>query len=140
MMWEETTVPAVRRGERVTSLVRFTTNGVCAVEITVDDVDSRGEGPDLFEALAQARRGLEAEDLLVGCNGARRDVFPSAMQRQAGFARRAYVLTMPRTTARPEVVDIFASASELSALATVDAQRAWFDRWRQSRPVEEGSR
>lgn len=139
MIWEDTTVPAVRGGEMLTSLVRFTTDGVCAVEITVDDVDSRGEGPDLFEALAQARRGLEAEDVLVGCNGARQDVFPSAMQRQAGWARRAYVLTMPRTTARPPAVDIFAAAPELSALATVNAQRAWFDRWRQSRPVEGGS-
>jgi len=54
VIWEEITVPAVGSGgERLTALVRFTTDGVCVVEITVDDVDSRGDGPDLFEALAQ---------------------------------------------------------------------------------------
>jgi hypothetical protein len=58
------------------------------------------------------------------------------MQRQAGFARRAYVLTMPRSTVRPAVVDIFAAAPDLSVLATVDAQRAWFDKWRRSPPAE----
>ena len=139
MTWEEATVPAVRGGELVTSHVRFTMDDVCVVEVKVGDVDSRGEGPDLFEALAQARRGLEAQDVLLGCNGARCDVFPSAMQRQAGWGRRAYVLTMPRTTARLAVVDIFAVAPELSELATVDAQRAWFGRWRQSGPAEGGS-
>jgi hypothetical protein len=132
--WEETTVPAVRGGELVTSHVRFTTDDLCAVEIRVGDVDSRGEGSDLFEALAQARRGLEAQDVLLGCNGGRRDVFPSAMQRQAGLGRTAYVLTTPRTSARLPVVDIFAAAPDLSELATVDAQRAWFDKWRQSGP------
>jgi hypothetical protein len=93
----------------------------------------------LFEALAPARRGLEAQDLLLGCNGARRDLFLSAMQRQAGWVRRAYVLTMPRTSARLPVVDIFAAAPDLSELATVDAQRAWFDKWRQRGPAEGGS-
>ena len=132
MTWEEVTVPAVRDGELVTSHVRFATGDACVVEVKVGDVDSRGEGSDLFEALVQARRGLEAQDVLLGCNGARRDVFPSAMQRQAAWGRRAYVLTVPRTTARLPVVDIFAAAPELSALSTVDEQRAWFDRWRES--------
>lgn len=139
MTWEEATVPVVRGGELVISHVRFTMDDVCVVEVQVGDIDSRGGGPDLFEALAQARRGLEAQGVLLGCNGARRDVFPSAMQRQTGWGRRAYVLTMPRTTARLPVVDIFVPAPELSTLATVDAQRAWFDRWRQSTPTEGGS-
>jgi hypothetical protein len=138
-MWEEAEVPAVRGGELAASHVRFASGDMCVVEVKVGDVDSRGEGPDLFEALVRARRGLEAHDVLLGCNGARRDVFPSAMQRQAAGGRRAYVLTMPRTTARPPVVDIFAPAPELSALATVDEQRAWFDRWRESGPGEGGS-
>ena len=134
-------VPAIRGDERLASRIRFAVDDVCVVEIRVgDDINARGEGPDLFEALVSARRELEARDVLIGCNGARRDVFPSAMLRQAAQGRRAYVLSMPRTTARPPTVDIFAAAPDLSAVATVDEQRAWFDRWLQSGPAEGESR
>jgi len=136
---EDVIVPALSGGEVVRSRVRFTAGDVCVVEVEVGDTNARGEAGDLFEALAQARRGLEAQDVLLGCNGARRDVFPSAMQRQTGWARRAYVLAIPRTTGRPPVVDIFAAAPESSVLATVDEQRAWFDRWRHIPSEERGS-
>ena len=140
MTWEEVNVPAVRGGRLVTSRVRFAVGDACVVEVSVgDDIDARGEGPDLFEALASARRQLEVRDVLVGCNGARRDVFPSAMLRQATGGRRAYVLAVPRTAARPPAVDIFAPAPDMSALATVDEQRVWFDRWRQTGPSEGGA-
>ena len=140
MTWEEIMVPAVRGGKLVTSRVRFVAGDVCVVEVGVgDDIDARGEGPDLFEALVVARRELEAHGVLVGCNGARRDVFPSAMLRQAAGGRRAYVLSVPRTAARPPTVDIFAPAPDTSALASVDEQRAWFDRWLETGPGERGS-
>jgi hypothetical protein len=140
MTWEEVMVPAIRGDERLTSRIRFAIDDVCLVEVWVgDDIGARGEGPDLFEALVSARRELEAHDVLVGCNGARRDVFPSPMLRQAVRGRRAYVLTLPRTTARPPTVDVFAAAPDLTVLATVDEQRAWFDRWRQSGLAEGGS-
>jgi hypothetical protein len=52
MTWDEVTVPGVRAGEPVTSRIRFTAGDVCMVEVTVgDDLDVRGQGPDLFEAL-----------------------------------------------------------------------------------------
>jgi hypothetical protein len=109
MTWEEVNVPAVRGGELVTSPVRFAVGDVCVVEVSVgDDIGARGEGPDLFEALASARRQLEAYGVVVGCDGARRDVFPSAMLRQATGGRRAYVLAVARNAARPQTVDIFA--------------------------------
>lgn len=135
MTWEEVVVPAVRCDAPVTSHVRFSAGDVCVVEIRIgDNFDVRAEGPDLFEALASARRDLKAHGVLLACNGARQDVFPSAMLRQATSGRRAYVLTMPRSTAMPPTVDIFAIAPESSVLATVDEQRAWFDSWRQTGP------
>ena len=130
MTWQEVMVPAVRDGELTASSIRFAVGGVCVVEVRVGgDAAVSGEGPDLFEALASARRELEARGVLVACNGARRDVFPSAMQRQAAAGRRAYVLTVPRTAARPATVDIFDPAPDLATLATVEEQRGWFDRW-----------
>jgi hypothetical protein len=140
MIFEEVVVPAARCGVPATCSVRFATGDRCVVEVEIDDdLDVRGEGPDLFEALAAARRKLEAHDVLLACNGARRDVYPSAMLRQAAMARHAYVLTMPRTASRPEVVDIFAAAPESSVLATVDEQREWFDLWMRSGREAAGS-
>jgi hypothetical protein len=132
MTWEECLVPALQDGEPVEARVRFAVGDVCAVEVRVGDGVASGRGADLFEALIGARLGLEARGVLLGCNGARRDVHPSAMQRQAGSARRAYVLLMPRTGEKLRVVDIFAAAPDRSVLASVDGQRAWFESWRNS--------
>ena len=134
-------VPAVRGDGQVTSHIRFSTGDVCVVEVRIgDDLDVRGEGPDLFEALASVRRDLEPHGMMLACNGSRQDVFPSPMLRQATMGRHAYVLTMPRSRERPPAVDIFDTVPESSVLATVDEQRAWFDRWRQTAPEEGGSR
>jgi hypothetical protein len=131
LTWEEVAVPGVQAGEPVTSRIRFAAGDVCVVEVKVsDDLDVRGEGSDLFEALASARRDLEAFGVVLACNGSRRDVFPSPMLRQASAGRFAYELTIPRSAARPAAVDIFAPAPESAVLASVDDQRAWFDRWR----------
>lgn len=92
-----------------------------------------GRGADLFAALRDARRQLEPA-IYIACNGARRDVYPSAMQRQATKGRRAYVLTLPRTKGRPQVVDIFERADGAD-IATVDDQLEWFKRWSSS-PLE----
>ncbi|WP_460573188.1 hypothetical protein [Humibacter soli] len=113
--------------------MRFAAGDICVVEVSVDGgIEASAEGPDLFEALALVRGQLEVHEVLIGCNGARRDVFPSVMQRQATIDRRAYVLAMPRGASRPSTVDVFAPAPDMSLLGTVDEQRAWFDTWRQS--------
>lgn len=130
MSWEEADLPAVVEGKLVRCSVSFTSDDVCVVEVRLpEEPMARGEGADLFEALASARRLLELQRVMVGCNGSRRDVFPSPMLRQAAKGRRAYVLELPRSTKKPLTVDIFDSVSDLSALGTVDEQRAWFDRW-----------
>lgn len=131
MTWEQVALPAVRAGKPAAARLRFAVGDVCVVEAAIgDDVDVRGEGPDLFEALASVRRVLEASGVMIACNGSRKDVFPSQMLRQASGGRFAYVLTIPRSPARPQTVDIFAPAPESAELVSVDDQRAWFDRWR----------
>lgn len=95
---------------------------------------ARGEGPDLFEALTMARRVLEPRQIMLACNGSRRDVFPSPMLRQAAKGRRAYILEVPRSPRRPATVDIFDPVFDLSTLGTVDEQRECFERWLPAKP------
>ncbi len=130
MTWEETTVPASRDGVPVTAQVRFATGDTCVVEISAGaGVTARGEARDLFAALAAARHDLETRGVRLAINGARLNVWPSGMLRQAGYGRRAYVLTMPPAAGQTSTVDIFEPAPESAELATVADQEAWFRRY-----------
>ncbi len=130
-------MPALHAGTVVTSRVRFRVGDQCEVQVRLPDgYTAQGEGLDLFDALVAARRRLEAHGVLLGCNGGRRDVYPSAMLQQTSRGRRAYVLSSPRGGSRLPVVDIFEPAPDLSLVATVDEQRASFDRWTGGRPDE----
>ncbi|MFJ8693109.1 hypothetical protein [Streptomyces roseolilacinus] len=75
---------------------------------------------NLFKCLLSARTDLEKEDLLLCCQGARPDVFPSGMQQQMDNGRFAAVLS--RSAEEKEIVDIFAAA-EPSQVTSVEAQR-----------------
>jgi hypothetical protein len=122
-------------GERsLRGVIRYVTDPEFRVEADFGECGfTVGRGTDLFAALCDARRQLEPV-IYIACNGARRDVYPSAMQRQAVKGRCAYVLTLPRTKERPQTVDIFESANH-AEIATVDDQIAWFERWNSS-PLE----
>lgn len=137
MTWEDVTVPAVGCSAGEAAHVRFSAGDVCVVEVRIgDDLYVQGEAHDLFEALALARRELEAHGVLLALNGSRTNVFPSPMLRQGARGRYAYELAMPRSVTKPPTVDIFAPVPESSALASVEDQRAWFDEWLRSKPVE----
>jgi hypothetical protein len=89
------------------------------------------EASDLFEALRQVRLAFESRGVLLCCAGARRDVWPSGMQRDMGEGRVAYVLTLPRTAERPPRVGIFDPAPR-ETIATVAEQEAFARRWMDS--------
>jgi hypothetical protein len=129
MIWTEVELTVAGRGEVQPVRVRFAADGTCFVEVVfVSGEIISGDGSDLFEALSDARRRIEPSGLLLLCNGARRNVFPSPMLRQATMGRRAYVLDIPRTADRPPVVDIFEPAEE-KEVCTVDEQLAWHSQW-----------
>ena len=79
-------------------------------------------GVDLFECLQGIRRHLESEGLLLCCQGARPDVFPSGVFRQMSNGRYAYPLRRDPPLTDEDLVDIFAPA-DISEVGTVDDQR-----------------
>lgn len=139
MTWEERELPVLTNGSIRSSCVRFEAGDVCTVEVLVDNVCTTATGSDLFEALAVVRGQLFERDIIVMCNGARRDVFPSQMLRQATSGRRAYVLRVPRGRARPPIVDIFDPAPKDAVFDTVDGQYAAFQQWVASEISEGGA-
>jgi hypothetical protein len=107
--------------------------GRCHVSLTLADgrVVSADES-DFFEALRSVRRQLETDGLVVCCQGARRDVWASGMDRDMGAGLKAHVLTIGTGVAREEVVDIFDPA-EPTLVGTVAEQDMQFERWRAAR-------
>lgn len=84
-------------------------------------------GSDLFECLVALRRELEHDGLLLCCQGARLDVYPSGMARQSSGGRLAYQIPGNRKPTRDDVVDIFDPADP-STVGSVDAQLTEVDR------------
>jgi hypothetical protein len=119
-------------GEDEPAVLHLDAGDDCFVVVELPDgrtVD--GAGPDFYEALCQVRVILRQAGRTLLCAGARRDVHPSRMQRQAVRARKAYVVGTAGVGGRPLVVDIFDPA-ESGDIATVDSSSgSTWSRWRQ---------
>ena len=85
-------------------------------------------GDDLFNALIALRIELEGMGVQLLCSGARIDVFPSAMSRQMGGARKAYVTRLKRPGLPADLVDIF-DYSAPESVGSVAQQKAFHDKW-----------
>jgi hypothetical protein len=80
-------------------------------------------GSDLFECLKEVRLMIEADNLLLCCQGARPTVFPSGMGRQMSNGRLAYPLRRNPSLTDADLIDIF-SPAPLSEVGTVAEQRS----------------
>lgn len=89
------------------------------------------EGADIFDAMLRIRRRLEAEGLLLLCNGARIDAYPSGMSRQMSSGRKLYVHELGVPGRPSTVVDIF-DESPRDRIGTITQQDEYMRRWRNS--------
>ncbi|GAB3175511.1 hypothetical protein GCM10027059_49180 [Myceligenerans halotolerans] len=76
---------------------------------------------DLWECLKSIRGDLERLGILVCCQGARRNVLPSGVNRQMSDGRLAYLIQAGRTPSDDDLVDIFDPA-ECADVVTIDEQ------------------
>jgi hypothetical protein len=98
------------------------------VEIVFDGQTFVGVGSDCFDALIEARRHLELQEILVCVEGARKDVWPSGMARSMGAGRKAYRMTLGKQALKSDLVDVFAEALTPASIAEQEAYRhAWFE-------------
>lgn len=117
-------------GERLEAEINYITGEVCSVSVNVSDRHfAFSQGGDLFSALCGAREILERDAVLLQIVGSLPNVYPSQMLRGTDSGRYAYLLSMPRTSDKPPVVDIFEAALNDAVLGTVHEQREWFWRW-----------
>lgn len=84
-----------------------------------------------FDALKKLRRYLEDRNEKLLCKGSNENVYPSAMQLNAGSGRNAYSLALGKQAKFADVVDIF-EESDFDSCASCDKQKDFFERWTKS--------
>ena len=84
-----------------------------------------------FDALKKLRRYLEDRNEKILCKGSNENVYPSAMQLNAGSGRNAYSLALGKQAKFADVVDIF-EESDFDSCASCDKQKDFFERWTES--------
>lgn len=93
------------------------------LQMSVDDGErERFAGSNIFVALFDARLHLESQCLLLCCQGARPDVFPSGLLQQTTNGRFAYELHPGRAIDVTRVVDVFTHAAP-AEVDTVERQK-----------------
>ena len=104
--------------------------GAYCIELQVTGLGKfSSKSTDYFEALTQIRRELEAKQVRLLCWGARKDVWPSGMQRDMGGGMRAYQLLEDGTN-NPDARSIFEYAPP-ETIGTVDEQKKNAEQWYQ---------
>ena len=86
---------------------------------------------DYFESLCSLRGAFEGRWIVPLCNGARRDVYPSGMQRDMVGGLAGYVLTMNRQRSPNDSVEIF-GPTDARYVGTVKEQGDYFRAWVES--------
>jgi lysyl-tRNA synthetase class I len=84
-----------------------------------------------FDALKKLRRYLEDRNKKILCKGSNENVYPSAMQLNAGSGRNAYSLVLGKQAKFADVVDIF-EESDFDSCTSCNKQKDFFERWTES--------
>ncbi len=104
----------------------------CDLRCEYDGKTLTSSEDDYFEALVQLRLQLEAQGLLLHCNGAGLNVYPSMMGRQMGEGLFAYHLHMGQQSKMEDLVNIFETSADILP-ATVADQAAFYKAWTNSK-------
>lgn len=81
------------------------------------------EGVDFFYDMANLRKDLEKENLLLGCQGALINVFPGGLMGETTWGRIAYVFVDGKLASEPVNIYQPISPEEVPNLSFFDAQK-----------------
>ena len=87
-----------------------------------------GQSDNMFDSLKELRKQLEKKRIQILCNGAARNVYPSAMQFSMGNTRKAYKLYKGEQARMKDMVDIFELDDGLE-FVDINEQLKFFEEW-----------
>jgi hypothetical protein len=101
------------------------------LEVDINGKKFEGHGDNCFDALKELRKCLEKEEIQIMCNGAGRNVYPSAMQFDFGNTRKAYKKHLGIQAKMSDLVDIL-DYSEDVEFVSIDEQLHFENEWFES--------
>lgn len=110
-------------------------DGSCHLDLELGGLHLSASGPDFFEALCTIRRELEDGGILPICYGASLGCHPSGMSRDMAQGLAVYKLSPGSPAAEADLVGLFDAGPDVVP-ATVEQQRAAFERWLGALPRE----
>ncbi len=96
--------------------------------IVNENINISVESDNLFDALQEVRNKAADQEILILCNGARKDVYPSSMSKSMGGGILAYELTLGKQAQRANLVNIF-DDSRNNPIVTPDEQKDFYNKW-----------
>ena len=104
-------------------------NGDCVFEYRCNDIFLTGRNNSPFMALASIREQLQERGLILLCEGARIDVYPSGM---SSGSLMAYKTVMGLQGRKEDLVNILGPTEDIGMIGTLDQQKAYRDEWTKS--------
>lgn len=98
------------------------------LELELNDRRFSSAQDDCFSALLELRKQLEKVNIQIICNGAAKNVYPSAMQFSMGNTRKAYKTVLGKQAKIGDMVDIFACEDNLE-FVSIDEQLLFNKNW-----------
>lgn len=84
---------------------------------------------DYFSALKKLRIALENIDCLLGCTGSLINFYPFRMSLDMGFGEVGYLTTLGQMARRDNLARTFDVTKEVTALASVQEQFDFHEKW-----------
>ena len=100
----------------------------CSVVLSISEKIYESSEQHFFTALQRIREQLESEKLQILCNGAARNVYPSAMMFDMGSAGIAFKMQLNKCTQKSDIIDIFDYDASFE-FVTVAEQEKFFAEW-----------
>lgn len=98
------------------------------IELKFEEIKISCISENFFDTLIELRKELDKLGILIMCNGAAENVYPSPMQQSMGTGRVAYKLKYGQKTKITDVVDIFKYDETLN-FVNVDKQFNFYLKW-----------
>lgn len=101
------------------------------IDLALGDNEISCTGENFFNTLLEIRKELEKMNILIVCNGAAENVYPSPMQLSMGTGRTAYRQCLHQQARMTDVVDIFEYDENLK-IVDVETQLKYHNEWLKS--------
>lgn len=113
------------------AIVKYLKSQPVEIEISINDKQYvNNDCNDLYESLRRIRNQLEQDGIKLMCNGAARNVRPSAMQRDMLAGELAYWLVEGQK--KPSVVNIFEGNMDIDYASGEEQEVFYKEIWKKS--------